>query len=206
MKLVARCIIVMMAVATCRADVTFKVNNCEKSAKRFVYGDNDIVDFGFYDFNQVGLKTSSEKVKKVYWNPLLQAVHYSFAEHHSLKLTPDHIWLTICQGISLHINASPEKYRSLLVNHGGKKKLEIRRDDFERKSEVSEESQFPGTKTTFFPLSLKGFSKLFVSITPVKSPARTTKSTFSFSAFSASFFVTEESPSKSLAARILNLF
>jgi Domain of unknown function (DUF4419) len=65
-------------------------------------------------------------------NPLISAAHLSFAEHYPLKLTPDVIWLVILQGVATHINSDPERYRSVLVAHEGKKKLDVRCDDIVR--------------------------------------------------------------------------
>jgi hypothetical protein len=44
-------------------------------------------------------------------------------------LTPDHIWLLICQGFARHVNVNAEKLRRDFVKHEGKKLLEIRRPD-----------------------------------------------------------------------------
>jgi hypothetical protein len=40
------------------------------------------------------------------------------------------IWLTIAQGIAHHINANAEELRPRIVDHRGKLKLEVKRDDF----------------------------------------------------------------------------
>ncbi len=37
-------------------------------------------------------------------NAFIMAIHTSFDEHRPLSLSPDAIWLTICQGVSIHIN------------------------------------------------------------------------------------------------------
>ena len=45
-------------------------------------------------------------------------------------LSPDAIWMCVAQGLSQHINANAEKLRNMFVEHEGKKKLVVRRDDF----------------------------------------------------------------------------
>ncbi|MBF0197490.1 MAG: DUF4419 domain-containing protein [Planctomycetes bacterium] len=53
-----------------------------------------------------------------------------FREHRPLSISPDEIWLLICQGFSRHINLDPEKHRSKLVKHQDKIELKVVRDDF----------------------------------------------------------------------------
>jgi hypothetical protein len=47
-----------------------------------------------------------------------------------LELHPDHFKLLILQGFAIHVNENAETLRGLFVAHEGKKKIEIRRDDF----------------------------------------------------------------------------
>ena len=60
----------------------------------------------------------------------IRTVDHSFRDHRPLILSPDMIWLLICQGFSNHINYSPEKFREDLVYHEGKMKLKARYNDF----------------------------------------------------------------------------
>lgn len=45
--------------------------------------------------------------------------------HKPVVLSPDAVWLVIAQGLSYHINAHPEEYRDLLVQHQGKELLSV---------------------------------------------------------------------------------
>lgn len=47
----------------------------------------------------------------------------AYAEHRPIVITPDMMWLLICQGLSYHVNLNPEKYRNLLVSHNGKQDI-----------------------------------------------------------------------------------
>ena len=67
---------------------------------------------------------------RVAFHPLVAAVHHAFRGHRPLCLSPDMIWLTICQGVANHVNAHAEELRPRLVRHGGKAKIDVRRDDF----------------------------------------------------------------------------
>jgi hypothetical protein len=66
----------------------------------------------------------------VRFHPLVGALHFAFLDHRPLTLSPDMIWLLICQGVANHINAHAERLRSRLVHHEGKQTIEVRRDDF----------------------------------------------------------------------------
>ncbi len=69
-------------------------------------------------------------VSKVRIHPLIHALHLAFADHRPLCFSPDIIWLTLTQGLSLHINANAERLRHHFVKHEGKAKIVVRRDDF----------------------------------------------------------------------------
>ena len=50
--------------------------------------------------------------------------HIAFMEHRPLCLSPDIIWLMICQAVANHVNARGEQCRPRLVTHQGR--IEIR--------------------------------------------------------------------------------
>ena len=68
--------------------------------------------------------------KPVYSNGFLEACTLAYAKHHKLELWVDHIKLLLTQAFAIHINENADKLRNKLVNHEGKKELEVRRDDF----------------------------------------------------------------------------
>lgn len=49
----------------------------------------------------------------------------AYADHRPLVLSPDMIWLVLCQAFSHHIKSNPEKYRTKIVNHKGLKTLSV---------------------------------------------------------------------------------
>src|SRR5262249_25707188 len=51
-------------------------------------------------------------------------------QHRPLCLSPDMIWLLICQGVAHHVNVHAEALRSRFVQHQGKERIVVRRDDF----------------------------------------------------------------------------
>ncbi|MGE3818136.1 MAG: DUF4419 domain-containing protein [Isosphaeraceae bacterium] len=80
------------------------------------------------------------------YHPLIAAAHRAFMDHRPLCLTPDVIWLTICQGVSNHVNVHAERLRPLLVRHEGKIPIVVRRDDFVK---GSPENPWPEVFTKF---------------------------------------------------------
>jgi hypothetical protein len=64
------------------------------------------------------------------FHPVVAAAHRAFMDHRPLGLSPDIIWLMICQGVANHINANADELRSRFVTHDGKIQISVRRDDF----------------------------------------------------------------------------
>ena len=56
---------------------------------------------------------------------VFQMLLKAWCTHRPVVLSPDAIWLVISQQVSHCINENPKKYRSLLVNHEGKKDLSV---------------------------------------------------------------------------------
>jgi hypothetical protein len=79
-----------------------------------------------------GFPSEKENVKIVPtgFNAFVASIHFAYAEHRPLIISPDMIWLTICQGFSIHVNKNYTKLRSKIVKHQGKKNILITRDNF----------------------------------------------------------------------------
>ena len=54
-----------------------------------------------------------------------QCIVDAYANHLSVTLSPDMIWLLICQGFARYVNAHAEEVRPMLVSHKGKMDLAI---------------------------------------------------------------------------------
>lgn len=55
-----------------------------------------------------------------------QCLITAYANHQSLVLSPDMVWLLISQGFARYVNAHSEDLRPQLVNHEGKMKLKVK--------------------------------------------------------------------------------
>ena len=82
----------------------------------------------------------------VRFHPLIEALHWAFATHRPISLSPDIIWLTLTQGLAHHVNANAEQLRHHFVRHEGKLKITVRRDDFVK---GSPENPWPEVFTEF---------------------------------------------------------
>ena len=56
-------------------------------------------------------------------NGFMAALHYAYAYHYPLILSPDDVWLTLSQSFALHVEQHAEKLRKQFVNHEGKKEI-----------------------------------------------------------------------------------
>jgi hypothetical protein len=63
-------------------------------------------------------------------HPLIGTLHAAFNTHRPVTLSPDIVWLTLCQGLAHHVNAHAETLRHRLVRHADRIPLSVRRDEF----------------------------------------------------------------------------
>ena len=75
---------------------------------------------------------------------VFQMLMRAWCQHRPVVLTPDAIWLIICQQFSHMVNENPELYRGVLVNHEGKKELQVESDDL-----FSEQADWEGLISRF---------------------------------------------------------
>lgn len=76
----------------------------------------------------------NQQVVPGWGNCFVSAIHTSFDEHRPLSLTPDAIWLTICQGVSIHINQNFEKLESFIFKAEKPDGFHVRNDGLSAKS------------------------------------------------------------------------
>jgi len=71
---------------------------------------------------------SNKQVIPTGGNGFLEACNFAYDQHRPLIISPDMIWLMICQGFSIHVNLNAEKLRDSIVSHKGKHNIIIERD------------------------------------------------------------------------------
>lgn len=60
---------------------------------------------------------------------MFQMLLKAWCQHRPVVLTPDSIWLIICQQFSHIVNKNPERYRGVSVSHEGRKELRVKTND-----------------------------------------------------------------------------
>jgi hypothetical protein len=75
-------------------------------------------------------ESNPKELLAIEMNPFLNAIHLAYGYHLPLTISPDVIWHLIVSATSIHINKYSEQLRTRFVDHEGKKKLVVRRDDF----------------------------------------------------------------------------
>ena len=77
------------------------------------------------------VKTSFDGEKLCYLGEdnFYKCIVQAFADHRSLVLSPDMMWLLIGQGFSRYVNAHSEELRDKLVSHQGKMTLKVEKDN-----------------------------------------------------------------------------
>lgn len=58
-------------------------------------------------------------------HPFVSSLYMAYADHRPVSISPDMIWLLICQGFATHVNSNPEKLRTKFVSFDNKKKLKV---------------------------------------------------------------------------------
>jgi hypothetical protein len=76
-----------------------------------------------------------KRLVPTYSNGLISTIHAAYDQHRPLVLSPDVIWLAICQGFSIHINEHFEKYKGDLFTNAKPKEIFVRNDSLEAKTE-----------------------------------------------------------------------
>eukprot|EP01083_Nonionella_stella_P227888 808111_1 len=87
---------------------------------------------GAFDYKKVIVDDNESSTTK---NSFINCAELAYAKHYPLLIKPEHIFLLILQGISIHVDKNSEKLRDKYVNHtSGKKELHMKADSFVRKS------------------------------------------------------------------------
>lgn len=81
------------------------------------------------DSGYVASSFRNECFKELGTDVLYRTIVKAYAEHRPLVLSPDMIWLDICQVFSHYVNENAESLRDKFVAHDGKMSLVVRTDE-----------------------------------------------------------------------------
>ena len=120
--------------------ITFKVDENLKDLEKTVVAHYDGRLAAQYLLGQDGVKVEDQHVvalsfadaqnlRIVVKDAFYQCMVKAYAEHKSVTLSPDMMWLLISQGFARYVNAHSEELRSQLVYHEGKQDLMVMTKD-----------------------------------------------------------------------------
>ena len=120
--------------------ITFKVDENLKDLEKKVVAHYDGKLAAQYLLGQDGVKVEDQHVvamsfadaqnlRIVVKDAFYQCMVRAYAEHKSVTLSPDMMWLLISQGFARYVNAHSEELRSQLVYHEGKQDLMVMTKD-----------------------------------------------------------------------------
>jgi hypothetical protein len=78
------------------------------------------------EYNIVAKSNVTEDLVTFGYHSFYRGMYDAYANHRPFTLSPDMMWLLICQGFSSHVNANSEKLRPLFVNFSGKTSLVVK--------------------------------------------------------------------------------
>ena len=116
-----------------KGSITFKVDVVSKpeshlsgwDGKKVAEGLHTGEDFSVYVPPILACSFADEKIINLGEDVLFQMLLRAWCQHRPVVLTPDAIWMVISQGFSYYVNQNPEKMRRLLIDHEGKKDLDV---------------------------------------------------------------------------------
>ena len=120
--------------------ITFKVDENLKDLEKTVVAHYDGRLAAQYLLGQDGVKVEDQHVvamsfadaqnlRIIVKDAFYQCMVKAYAEHKSVTLSPDMMWLLISQGFARYVNAHSEELRSQLVYHEGKQDLMVMTKD-----------------------------------------------------------------------------
>jgi len=115
-----------------KPDSLLPVSNYDGILKDLIRRDHHV--WGYPPARQAALDPKFNIVAKsavegdlVYYDfhPFFWGMYHAYADHRPFTLSPDMIWLLICQGFANHVNNNAESLRSMFVNFSGKTTLVV---------------------------------------------------------------------------------
>ncbi|AFM04540.1 hypothetical protein Fleli_2160 [Bernardetia litoralis DSM 6794] len=111
-----------------KASITFEVEKLKRAKKPLKETSFEQISKQFSEETIIGSADGKEFVS-FGTHSFLKGMQVAYAEHRPFVLSPDMIWLLICQGFSKHVEVNAEKLRHLFVDFEGKKELIIINDE-----------------------------------------------------------------------------
>jgi hypothetical protein len=115
--------------------IRFKVHDVKSEEYRGKFQDNTHLERSWSTLGRVEyfskLPDSNIIQSFTKHNAFASAIHKSFFDHYPIRLSPDVLWITILQGLAIHVDQNPEELRDRFVDFEGKETISIMRPDIE---------------------------------------------------------------------------
>lgn len=110
----------------CLGRVTYQIEKLEKPNKliKTVAPENLLSS---YKKNFLCLSVTEKLVEKG-THPVLSGFLQAYQEHRPVTISPDMVWLLICQGFAQHVNNNAEALQEKFVDFTGQKELVVKRE------------------------------------------------------------------------------
>ncbi len=79
-------------------------------------------------FNIIAKSHINDSLVSFGYHPFFEGMYNAYAQHRPFTLSPDIVWLLICQGFSQHVNNNSDDLRKMFVDFNGKLSLVVRND------------------------------------------------------------------------------
>lgn len=111
-----------------KASITFEIEKLKRATKPLKETSFEEISKQFSEETIIG-SADGKKLVSFGTHSFLKGMQVAYAEHRPFVLSPDMIWLLICQGFSKHVEVNAEKLRHLFVDFDGKKELVVKNDN-----------------------------------------------------------------------------
>jgi hypothetical protein len=108
----------------------FLDNNYE-SPMAYSASERPFLSFQYVDYRpgqEDSIRVMDNKIGESWNNDFMKSLFLSFSRHHNFEITPDMIWLIICQGVANHINSNEDIAQQLNTTGLDKNIINVRND------------------------------------------------------------------------------
>lgn len=108
-------------------NVTFKVSNVELAEESLKEFDSKKVIENHVKYSIAGYSKSIDGnyLVPTKMHSFIEALHYSYAEHRPICISPDMIWLLICQAVTQHIELNSDSLKNKIVKFEETKEIHV---------------------------------------------------------------------------------
>jgi hypothetical protein len=107
------------------------LDNNYKNPMAYSVSERPFLSFQYVDYRpgqEDSIRVTDNKIGESWNNYFMKSLFLSFSRHHNFEITPDMIWLIICQGVANHINSNKDIAQQLNTTGLDKNIINVRND------------------------------------------------------------------------------